>query len=280
MVFFRITIYGAKKIMNKYLILLPLVFFLIFIKSAKSDEAEDLAKQTQNPVADLISLPFQNNIGFNLGRHDRTQNVLNIQPVIPFNITDNWNLITRTIAPVIYQPDVFSSSGGEFGLGDINMTLFLSPSKPGKLLWGIGPIISLPTATDKTLGTDKWSAGPSMVILTMPGDWVIGVLANNIWSFAGDDDKPDVNQMLVQYFINYNFNGGWYLSSAPINTANWEANDNNRWTIPVGGGGGKLFFLGKLPINTSVQAFYNVEHPNLGPEWSLRLQMQFILPKP
>ncbi|MEE9238657.1 MAG: neuromedin U, partial [Thermodesulfobacteriota bacterium] len=112
------------------------------------------------------------------------------------------------------------------------------------------------------------------------GDWVIGVLANNIWSFAGDDDRPDVNQFLLQYFVNYNFEGGWFLSSAPINTANWEAKNSNRWTIPVGGGGGKLFFLGKLPINSSVQAFYNVEHPKFGPEWTLRLQLQFILPKP
>ncbi len=107
----------------------------------------------------MISVPFQNNIGFNLGPHNRTQNVLNIQPIIPFNLTDNWNLITRTIVPVIYQPDVLSNSGGEFGLGDINMTLFLSPSKPGKLIWGLGPIVSFPTATDKTLGTDKWSGG-------------------------------------------------------------------------------------------------------------------------
>jgi len=249
-----------------------------FIVLSHADE-EELAKQTQNPLADLISVPFQNNIGFNLGPHDRTQNVLNIQPIIPFNLTDNWNLITRTIVPVIYQPDVLSNSGGEFGLGDINMTLFLSPSKPGKLIWGLGPIVSFPTATDKTLGTDKWSAGPSAVLLTTTGDWVIGVLANNVWSFAGDDDRDDVNQLLLQYFINYNFQGGWYLSSAPINTANWKADDGNRWTIPIGGGGGKVFKLGKRPLNVSTQTFYNVEHPDFGPEWTLRLQLQFLFPK-
>ena len=257
-----------------------LVLFVAFgfIVLSHADE-EELAKQTQNPLADLISVPFQNNIGFNLGPHDRTQNVLNIQPIIPFNLTDNWNLITRTIVPVIYQPDVLSNSGGEFGLGDINMTLFLSPSKPGKLIWGLGPIVSFPTATDKTLGTDKWSAGPSVVLLTTTGDWVIGVLANNVWSFAGDDDRDDVNQLLLQYFINYNFQGGWYLSSAPINTANWKADDGNRWTIPIGGGGGKVFKLGKRPLNVSTQAFYDVEHPDFGPEWTLRLQLQFLFPK-
>lgn len=208
-------------------IVLALLLFN-FDKNSVADEDEDLAKQTQNPVADLISVPFQNNIGFNLGPNDRTQNVLNIQPVIPFNLTKNWNLITRTIAPVIYQPDVTQNSGGDFGLGDINTTLFLSPSGPGKLTWGFGPIVSFPTATDKTLGTEKWSAGPSAVVVGLLGDWVLGILINNLWSFAGDDDRPDVNQMLIQYFINYNFEGGWYLASAPINTANWKACVKNR----------------------------------------------------
>ncbi len=180
---------------------------------------------------------------------------------------------------MIYQPDIAAPNGGEFGLGDINLTLFLSPAKSGKLIWGLGPIISLPTATDKTLGTDKWAAGPSLVVLTMPGHWVIGALANNLWSFAGDSDRADVNQFLLQYFVNYNFNGGWYLTSAPINTANWEEDNDNRWTIPIGGGGGKVFRVGKQPLNFQTQAFYNVEHPDLGAEWSLRLQLQFLFPK-
>lgn len=263
---------------------LPIFFVLLFslfviVNEVQADEEEDLAKQTQNPVADLISVPFQNNTNFNLGPNNRTQNILNIQPVIPFNLTENWNLITRTIAPVIYQPDITSNSGGEFGLGDINLTLFLSPSKPRKLIWGLGPIISLPTATDKTLGTDKWAAGPSVVLLTMPGNWVLGFLANNIWSFAGNSNRKDVNQFLLQYFINYNFEGGWYLASAPINTANWKADDGNTWTIPIGGGGGKVFRLGKQPLNIQTQAFYNVEKPDFGPEWSLRVQLQFLFPK-
>lgn len=251
----------------------------ILLSNAIADEAEDLAKKTQNPVADLISIPFQNNTNFNLGPNNRTQNILNIQPVVPFSLTENWNLITRTIAPVVSQPDVTSNSGGEFGLGDINMTLFLSLRKPGKLIWGVGPIIQLPTATDKTLGTDKWAAGPSVVILTMPGNWVLGFLANNIWSFAGDSDRSDVNQFLLQYFVNYNFNGGWYLVSAPINTANWEADSDNTWTIPIGGGGGKIVKFGPLPVNIQTQAFYNIEKPDFGPDWQLRVQVQFLFPK-
>jgi len=267
-----------SRLYSRIFILLFLSAYIILV-DANADEAEDLAKQTQNPVADLISLPFQNNTNFNLGPNNRTQNILNIQPVVPFNLSEKWNLITRTIAPIIYQPDITSNSGDEFGLGDINMTLFLSPSKPGKLIWGVGPIVQFPTATDETLGTDKWAAGPSVVILTMPGNWVLGFLANNIWSFAGDSDKPDVNQFLLQYFVNYNFNGGWYLVSSPINTANWEADNGNTWTIPIGGGGGKLIRLGPLPVNIQTQAFYNVEKPDFGPKWQLRAQMQFLFPK-
>ncbi len=260
-------------------IFILLIFLLVSVDYLIAEGESSLAKQSQNPVADLISVPFQNNINFNIGRHDRTQNILNIQPVAPFNLTENWNLITRTIAPVIYQPDILDDSGGEFGLGDINTTWFLSPRKPGKLIWGVGPILSLPTATDEVLGTEKWSAGPSAVVLTMQGRWVIGAIASNIWSFAGEDDRDDVNQFLLQYFINYNFPSGWYLTSSPINTANWEADSDDRWIVPLGGGFGKVFRLGQLPINASTQGFYNVEHPNLGPEWSLRFQLTFLFPK-
>ena len=189
----------------------------------------------------MISLPLQNNTNFGVGPGDDVQNVLNIQPVIPVNLSENWNLITRTIAPVIYQPELVPGSGSEFGLGDINTTLFLSPAKPGKIIWGAGPVLSFPTASDRVLGTDQWSAGPSVVALTIQGPWVVGALANNLWSYAGDDDREDVNQFLLQYFINYNLPDGWYISSAPIITANWEADSGNKWTVPFGGGVGKIF---------------------------------------
>ncbi len=227
----------------------------------------------------MISIPFQNNFDFNIGPHDRTRNTLNIQPVIPFGISENWNIITRTIVPVLYQPDVASNSGGESGLGDINTTWFLSPSKPGKLIWGLGPILQFPTATDDTLGTGKWAAGPSIVVLTMPGNWVVGILGSNIWSYAGDSKRDDVNQLLLQWFVYYNLPNGWYLSSVPINTANWEADSGNRWTIPLGGGGGKVFKIGKQAINAKTEAYYNVEHPDTGPEWQLRVEIKLLFPK-
>ncbi len=249
------------------------------IARAAEKGTDDLAKAAQNPVADMISLPLQNNTNFGIGPGNDVQNVLNIQPVIPLELNESWNLITRTIAPVIYQPELVQGTGSEFGLGDINMSLFLSPAKPGKLIWGVGPVFSFPTANDEVLGTEKWSAGPTAVALTIQGPWVVGALANNLWSYAGKDDREDVNQFLLQYFINYNLPQGWYISSAPIITANWEVDSGNQWTVPFGGGVGKIFMIGKQPMNAQVQAFYNVEKPENGPDWSMRLQLQFLFPK-
>lgn len=245
---------------------------------AQQPDQAALAKAAQNPVANMISVPFQNNTAFGWGEFDRTQNVLNIQPVVPFQLGGSVNLITRTIVPVISQPDLGSASGTTFGLGDINATLFLSPAKPGKLIWGVGPALSLNTATDDVLGSGKWGVGPSVVLLTMPGSWVIGVLANNIWSVAGDENRAAVNQMLIQYFVNYNLPNGWYVTSAPINTVNWKA-ASDKATIPLGGGVGKLFRLGRLPVNGSAQAYVNIVKPDLGPDWSMRVQLQLLFPK-
>jgi hypothetical protein len=245
---------------------------------AVHDEEAALAKATQNPVSDLISVPFQNNTNFGLGPHDRTQNVLNIQPVIPVSLSEDWNLINRTIAPVIYQPFVDKSSGGMFGLGDINHTAFLSPAQPGELIWGVGPIISFPTATTKILGTGKWSAGPSAVALTMQGPWVFGAIANNLWDFAGQSSRAHINQFLVQPFINFNLADGWYLVTAPIITANWKAESSERWIVPAGAGFGKVLMIGSQPINASAHGYYNVEKPDGAADWTLRLQIQLLFP--
>ncbi|GAB6058483.1 transporter [Desulfonatronum parangueonense] len=243
------------------------------------DLAYDLAQAAQNPVANVISLPFQNNTNFNFGPLEKTQNILNIQPVIPFSLGQNWNLITRTILPVISQPALFPGDDRTFGLGDTVFTAFLSPASPGRIIWGAGPVLLLPSATDDKLGSEQWGAGPSAVALTIRGPWLFGVLANHIWSFAGDSARDDVNTSLIQPFINYNFPGGWFLTSAPIITANWEADSNQTWTVPVGGGVGRLFFLGRQPVNTSLQAYYNVEKPDFGADWSLRLSVQFLFPR-
>jgi hypothetical protein len=248
--------------------------------AAGDDDATKLAKMTQNPVADLISVPFQSNFNFNAGSKERTLYVLNVQPVVPFKLTERMNLITRTIMPVINQPSLFPGAESEFGVGDINPTLFFSPSKPGKLIWGVGPTMTLPTASDSILGSGKWTAGPAAVGLFMQGKWVYGALANQQWSFAGWGDH-NVNQLLIQPFVNYNLPNGWYVTSAPIMTANFASTSDNHWTVPIGGGGGKLWRVGKvgLPVNTQLQSFFNAEKPDFGPDWQLRFQVQLLFPR-
>ena len=227
-----------------------------------ADDTDTLVKQTQNPVASLISVPFQNNLNYPIGPFGRYQNVLNIQPVIPVGI-GQWNLITRSILPVINRQDPLSKGGTRAGLGDLSVTLFLSPAKPGKIIWGVGPAFLIPTATASVPGTDKWGAGPSVVALVQPEHWTIGALTNNVWSFAGGNHEEvdpnraphrfvngfdefidrghKVNSFYLQYFINRNFEKGWYLTSSPILTANWELPSDERWIVPFGGGIGRVF---------------------------------------
>jgi hypothetical protein len=205
---------------------------------------QDLAAAAQNPVAAMYSFPFQNNIyGGGGPNHASTANVLNIQPVIPFTVGD-WNIISRTIAPLIYLPSLSTGpseiteqslfSGSNFGLGDINQTFYFSPAKADRLIWGVGPSFNLPTATSTPLGSAKFSMGPAAVALIMPKPWVIGTLARQLWSVAGPSNLADVSQLLLQPFVNYNMKKGWYLVSSPIITANWLAS-SNKWALPIGG---------------------------------------------
>ena len=245
--------------------------------------AEALAKLAQNPVANLVSVPFQNNTNFNAGPLGGTQNILNIQPVIPVEVSKEWNIITRTIMPVIWQPELVAGQGDSFGLGDIQFSAFLSPANPsaGGLVWGVGAIAQLPTNTSDTLGNKNWGLGPSAVLLHLDkGDpWVYGVLVNNVWSLSSDKQGGSYNNFLMQPFLNYNLPEGLYLTSSPIVTAAWDAPSDQRWTVPLGGGIGKIFHLGKLPINAQIGGYYNVVHPDSGPNWQLRLQVQFMFPK-
>lgn len=260
---------------------LGVAVLLMLAVSAMGQEAseEELAKATQNPVGDLISVPFQNNMTFGVGPDEELMNILNIQPVWPFSVNENWNLITRTILPVMSLPAGIYPDNGITGLGDVVFTAFLAPAVPGEIIWGAGPVLSLPFATDDVLGSKKWGIGPSVVVVKMSGPWVFGGLVNNIWSFAGDDDRADVNQMLVQPFLNFNMPGGWYLASGPIITANWEADDDNTWTVPIGAGVGKVFRIGKLPLNAGVHGYYNLQSPEGTGDTTLRLQLQFLFPK-
>jgi hypothetical protein len=245
--------------------------------------ASDLAKAAQNPIAAMISLPFQNNTNFNVGPEEKTQNILNIQPVIPVDLNPQWNLVTRTIIPVISQPEFVPGQGRTNGIGDIQFSAFLSPKDPTPTgwIWGAGMIAQLDTATDDVLGAGKWGLGPTAVALKMNGPWVYGGLINNVWSVAGDDDRADVNAMLIQPFVNYNFpdKPGRYLTFAPVMTANWEADSEDRWTVPLGLGIGQIMKWGEQPVNLQASAYYNVEAPDNGADWQLRLQVQFLFPK-
>ena len=244
------------------------------------DSTEELARAAQNPVASMISLPFQNNTNFNFGPREKTQNVLNIQPVVPFQMTDKWNLITRTILPIVSQPEFFPGQDRKNGIGDTLFTAFFSPRDSGQWIWGAGPQFLLPTSSDDRLGAGEWGAGPAGVVLTIQGPWVIGSLVSNVWSFTHDDSDDRVNLFTWQPFVNYNFSGGWYLTSSPLITANWEADNDNKWTVPLGGGFGRVFRVGEQNLNAQMQAFYNVENPDdFGPEWQLRMQLQFLFPK-
>jgi len=257
------------------LLLLPM---LSFSETMSDAEKEKLAKASQNPLATMISLPFQNNTNVNIGDTSQSQNILNIQPVWPFKINDDWNLITRTIIPVVSNPDVLTGEGRVGGVGDTVFTSWFSPNDSGAITWGVGPQFLLPTATDDILGQDTWAAGLSAVVLAMPGDWVVGSLFSNLWTVGGGE--ADINLFTWQYFINYNLDDGWYLVSAPIITANWEADSDHRWTVPLGGGVGKIFRIGKQPVNAQLSLYNNVITPDdYGPEWQVRAQVQFMFPK-
>jgi hypothetical protein len=246
---------------------------------AAAENTETLRKAAQNPVASLISVPVQNNSNFGIDPDSRIQNVLNIQPVIPAQISKNWNLISRIITPIVFQPTSSRPiDQGGYGFGDLNPTFFLSPAKPGKLIWGVGPALVLPTATNPVLGQGKWSIGPSVVALAQPGKWTLGVLVNNVWSITGQSSRPDVNQMLLQYFINYNLKNGYYLTAQPILTANWETN-TGRWLVPVGGGIGRIMKLGFQPVNLTAQFYGNAVRPHGASPWGMRLQIAFLFPK-
>ncbi len=251
--------------------------------------ADDLAKTSQNPVGNIISVPIELWHHDGLGPDgDGDANNLVVKPVYPVTF-GKTTLINRFILPYV---GVDASSEGddlggisvpprsvnESGLGNFQYQGFFTPAAPGNVIWGLGAAVEFPT-NSSGLGSDKWSAGPTAVVLTMPGDWVIGALLQNIWSFAGPGDEPSVNKLTFQYFSNYNMSNGWYLTSTPINTANWEKDSSDQWTVPIGGGIGKLHKFGNQPVDFKLQAFSNVVTPEGAPDWSMMFSMKFLFPK-
>jgi hypothetical protein len=237
-----------------------------------------LVTESLNPVGHMVKLPLQNNFDFGVGPDKVTQYTLNIEPIIPFRLNDEWNLVTRAVIPIINQPSAGPDRPSATGLGDINPALFLSPSRSHGQFYGFGPTCTLPTGTSPSLTSGEWSLGPAAVYLATPGPWMIGAFANQQWSVAGWGER-NVSLTTLQPMAIYHLPRGWYLVSVPIITANWEVRSDDRWTVPVGGGAGKIVKLGKVPMNLQLQAFYNVEHPREGADWQLRFQMLFLFPK-
>jgi hypothetical protein len=232
-----------------------------------------------NPVAKMMKVPFQNDFDFGVGPNQVTQYTLNIEPIVPFTLNEDWNLITRTVIPIISEPSAGPGQASVAGLGDINPSIFLSPAAKGRhQFWGIGPTFTFPTGTSPQLTSGQWSLGPSAVYMATPGQWMLGVFANQQWSVGGWGDR-NVNSTYIQPMLIYHLPKGWYLTSIPVITANWEADSGNRWTVPVGGGAGKIVKLGKVPLNLQLQAFYNVKRPHDSPDWQLRFQILFLFPK-
>jgi len=245
------------------------------ITPTSTADAADLAKQLNNPVASLISVPFQFNADFGYGEDDDGFRLtLNVQPVIPIKINDEWTIISRTILPIIYQEDVVGE-GDEFGLGDTIQSFFLSPAKPGKWIWGAGPAFLLPTATDDVLGTEKFGLGPTGLVLRQHDGWTYGMLANHICSVAGDDDRADVNATFLQPFLSYTTPKAFTLGVNLESTYDWEA---EQWTVPINVFASQLVKLGHQPVSFTAGVRYYAESPDGGPEWGLRFVVTLLFP--
>jgi hypothetical protein len=246
---------------------------------AQSDSS-DLAQQLTNPIADLITLPVQMNFDNDIGPADAGNKIqTNVQPVIPFKVGPDWNLITRTIMPIIYQDKIAPGTGSQFGIGDINLSLFFSPTKVAEsgIIWGVGPVFVLPTATDRLLGSDKWAAGPAALALTMRGQWTFGILANHVWSFAGDSNRDDISNTFLQPFVAYTTADAWTISGQTESNYNWKS---ERWSVPVNAAVSKLVMFGRLPVSLQAGVGYWVDSPQSGPDGvRYRLQANFVLPR-
>ncbi len=245
-----------------------------------------IIKTSQNPVGNIAIIPFQNNFNYGVGPYTRFQYNLNIQPVVPFMLSTDMTLIARTIIPIINQPSFAPppicaspyGCGSTFGLSDIQEQLFFAPkTKPGGLIWGAGPIFQFPTATPGVLGAGKWAAGPNVVGLIMPGHIVAGILASQLWSVAGQVNRPDISAALFQLFFNYNLKGGWAISTAPIITANWTA-AQNKWSVPVGGGVARTFKLGDQLMSLSALYYTYVTRPFTTPQTNLKVVWSLLYP--
>jgi hypothetical protein len=242
--------------------------------------AKDLAEKLSNPIADLVSVPFQFNWNQGVGPNDSTQFLLNFQPVIPFTLTKDWNLVTRWIMPYVSQPELFPGGAPVSGLGDVTFSLFLSPNSKG-LIWGVGPVFGLPMTTDPALGTGKWLIGPTAVALYQTSGFTMGALVNQQFSFAnvGNEPRPYVSIAFMQPFLAYTTQKAMTFTINSESTYNWEAESGQRWTVPVNFIVSQLVKFGPFPSSIQIGAGYYAAHPDNGPKWKLRMAFVLILPR-
>ena len=247
--------------------------------SAQEQSANDLAQQLSNPVADLISVPMQLNWDTDLGpAEDGERFLLNVQPVIPISLSEHWNVISRTILPIIDQSDVFAADDSQSGIGDLTQSLFFSPKQPtaGGWIWGAGPAFLIPAASDDLLGTEKWGIGPTAVVLRQDGALTYGGLVNHIESVAGEDERADVSSTFLQPFIAQSLGKGATFTLNSESSYDWEA---GQWTVPVNVVYTQVLPIGKQIVSIGAGARYYVQAPDNGPEWGLRLVFTLLFPK-
>nr|WP_245513363.1 hypothetical protein [Enterovirga rhinocerotis] len=241
--------------------------------AANADDTDDLSKKLQNPVADLISVPIQGNFDWQGGDGRGRAATINVQPVVPVKLNEDWNLIVRTIMPLSYRhhygPDRV------FGLGDITQSFFFSPRHPSGLTWGAGPVFLWPTATDEILGGGKWGAGLTGVALVQSGAWTVGALANHIWSYAGPSGREDVSATFLQPFVSYNFGKGFSVTLNSEASYDWV---REQWTVPINLGAAQVFKIGDQAMSASVGIRYYAVRPDSAPRWGLRAAVTFLFP--
>jgi hypothetical protein len=255
--------------------IVTIAFVVLISRDVFAQSADELAKQTQNPVANLISVPFQANWDAGIGAREAVGTTLNIQPVAPFSLTKHWNAILRVIMPLVSQP---TDDGLRVnGMSDTVATVFLSPARGGNVTWGAGPVLLLPTATTNALGSEQIGFGPSVVALAQPGQWTTGVLWNQVWSLDGAVDRPDVNRGFFQPFANYNLGDGLAVGASMEATANWDEDDV--WNSSLIFNISKVAHLGKRPVNFVAAAGPMLASPQGGAEWKLRVQANFLFPR-
>jgi len=237
---------------------------------------QELVKLKQNPVSGLRQFGLDASYSPDVPDTDESLGDYSLQLVWPLPVNEDWRMVTYTILPFIELPDI-DGEGSTFGLGDTSLNFFLTSAKPGSVVWGLGPAVTLPTRTDSVLGSDRVGAGPSGILFYAASNWSAGVVAQNIWSIGGSGDDR-VNEFSAQYILNYNLPKGWFLYSNATILSNWRQNSGDRWTVPIGGGLGRVFDIGKQSVSLSAQAFSNVEVPEGGPDWYLNVQFALLFP--